>query len=314
MKYNFLVNPHSGSGKGQQIWQQLKAYLDEHQISYSVFHSEYAGHPRQLANQLATNHGQNECLVVVGGDGTLHEAVTGLIRADQDQPLPFAYIPAGTGNDFARGYGVSFRPLAALQQILTNQKPHPINIGHFIDHRRSNQGIFLNNFGIGFDAAIVNHTVDSKLKRVLNRLHLGTLSYAFKTVKILFSQHAFPVEVIQDGQKTSFNRAFLVVTSNHPYIGGGVKIAADQHIDQATLELAIMEKRHWVPFLWTILLFATGRLIYARHVHLFRGPQIRYRVLAREYGQIDGEVLGQEAFDLTLTCLSYPVWQTPLQK
>lgn len=314
MNYIFLINPRAGSGKGQQVWEKIRTYLTNTSISYQAVESKQVGQPRDLAEEIANHHPDNSCLVVIGGDGTLHEAMTGLVAANQKHRLPLAYIPAGTGNDFARGYGISTQPLTAFQQIITNSHPHPINVGQFTNHQDDSQGIFLNNFGIGFDAAIVEHTVDSKLKAFLNRHHLGTLSYAFKTIKILFTQPAFHVKVTQDGQLFDFPRAFLVVTSNHPYIGGGIKIAADQQIGEEKLELTIIEKRHWPTFLWAIIMFASGKLIHSRFAHLFRGKVLSYQSSPQQYGQIDGEVLAKQRFDLSLSCISYPMWQEPINK
>lgn len=311
MNYTFLINPRAGSGKGLQVWHAVKAVLDKNGISYRALFSKRAGHPRELAIHLARKQLTNTCLVVIGGDGTLHEALTGLIASEQEQPLPAAYIPAGTGNDFARGYGISFNPLTALQQILDNHQPRPINVGHYLDCQQHKTGIFLNNFGIGFDAAIVEHTVDSKLKAVLNRLRLGTISYALKTIKILFTQPPFHVRVTCADRTYDYPRAFLVVTSNHPYIGGGVKIAADQRISEEKLELAVLEKRHWPRFLFAIIMFATGRLINCRQTHLFRGKELTYQTFSPQYGQTDGEVLTKETFNLKLTCRTYPFWQVP---
>lgn len=115
MKYCFLVNPCAGSGKGKLAWQQIHSYLVKTGINYDYLLSQHPGHPRRLAAQLASNRGQTDCLVVVGGDGTLHEVITGLLETPQREQLPVAYIPAGTGNDFARGYGISVKPLQALR-------------------------------------------------------------------------------------------------------------------------------------------------------------------------------------------------------
>lgn len=309
MKYIFLINPRSGSGKGINVWQKISAYLATTSISYRAVISKQAGQPRNLAKNIANKQLHNSCLVVIGGDGTLHEAVTGLLEARTTKKLPFAYILAGTGNDFARGYGISFQPLIAFQQIINARQARLINLGHFYNRQNNSSGIFLNNLGIGFDAAIVKHTVDSRLKSFLNKHHLGTLSYALKTIKVLVHQPPFHVQVSDGQHKYDFSQAFLVVASNHPYIGGGIKIAADQRIDEEQLELAIIEKKQWLPFLWAIVMFASGNLIHSQAAHLFRGRQLTYKAAPRQYGQVDGEVLSKSTFDLELSCLAYPMWQ-----
>ena len=313
MKYHFIINPCAGGGKARTAWQQVQAALTATpEVEYDHVTSRFAGQPRELAIQ-AAQRGDCDCLVVVGGDGTLHEVITGLMTTRQDDPLPVAYIPAGTGNDFARGYGISTDPRQALGQILTTRRAHRINIGHYHDASRGCDGIFLNNFGIGFDAAIVHATNHSRAKAFLNHHHLGTFAYIYKAVRVLFSQPAFRVTVNAGGHQWTFDHAFLLVASNHPYIGGGVKIAADQHIDRRELELVVVEKRRWPVLLWAMLMFASGHLVESRLAHLFRGEKLRYAVTPAQYGQIDGDEPGKHAFDLTLDCRSYPLWQTPLK-
>ena len=312
MKYHFIINPCAGGGKAWTAWHQVQTALAAKPgIQFDHATSQYAGHPRELAIQ-AVQRGDCDCLVVVGGDGTLHEVITGLIATQQEEPLPVGYIPAGTGNDFARGYGIATEPRQALDQILTNQHPHWINIGHYHDFSRECEGIFLNNFGIGFDAAIVHATNHSWAKAFLNRHHLGTFAYIYKAVRVFFAQPAFRVVVDDDGHQRTFNHAFLLVASNHPYISGGVRIAADQRIDRRELELVVVEKRHWLTLLWAMLMFASGQLVDSRFAHLFRGTQLRYAVTPAQYGQIDGDEPGKHPFDLALDCCSYPLWQTPL--
>lgn len=305
MKYCFLINPCAGSGKGKSVWQQVNAYLVKAGIDYSYLLSKYPGHPRTLARQLASEHHRVDSLVVVGGDGTLHEVITGLIEIPQATKLPVAYIPAGTGNDFARGYGIATKPLAALDQILNNQQPHLINVGKYHDMASGQHGIFLNNFGIGFDAAIVHATNNSRAKDFLNHHHLGTFSYISKAIKVLLTQSPFKVQI--NGQ--TFNRAFLLIASNHPYIGGGIKVAPDQRVDQRQLELVVVEKRHWLTLVWSILMFAFGKIPYSRYSHVFHGSTLTYQVNPAEYGQVDGEEPGKHAFQLRLSCCSYPFWQ-----
>ena len=312
MKYMFLINPLAGSGKGRQVWRQLALLLDEQRVDYEKVTSTRLGHPRQLARQVAQTRPDINCLVVVGGDGTLHEAIAGLLSNRRTSTLPVAYVPAGTGNDFARGYGISTRPRQALRQILENNCRHVINVGRFYDHASQKQGIFLNNLGIGFDAAIVHATNHSRAKDFLNHHHLGTFSYIVKAVRVLFTQPIFRVQVNVAGSgEQVFDRAFLLIASNHPFIGGGIRVAPDQRVDQQQLELVVLAKAGRLSIIRSIILFACGRLPGSRHTQVFRGTKLRYHLSPAQYGQVDGEELGRHAFELDLSCTSYPVWQQP---
>ena len=130
--YEIIINPASGSGKGTQVWKIIQQALHDQHVSFSDHISHSAGQPRQIVLQLLQSPAFHpDCIIVIGGDGTLHEVISGLMQAKQNVPIPVAYIPAGTGNDFARGYGISTNPTQALQQILNNHQIHTINIGKF---------------------------------------------------------------------------------------------------------------------------------------------------------------------------------------
>lgn len=313
VRYLFLINPHSGSGKGMKAWRQIHQYLQEQQIDFRYVFSKYPEHPRELAAMCVQDNSAVDCLVVIGGDGTLHEVFTGLLLS-KARTCPVGYIPAGTGNDFARGYRISTKPVVALKQVLANHRPHPINVGRYRELNQGRTGIFLNNFGIGFDAAIVHATNHSRAKEWLNHHHLGTFSYIFKAIQVLFTQPSFEVRVSNQGKETVFPRGFLVIASNHPYIGGGICAAPDQRIDQQQLELVVVEKQNWRTLLPAMIAFVSGRIIYSPYAHVFRGRRLKYCIQPAQYGQIDGEEPGRHAFSLELACQEYPMWQEPLTK
>ncbi|MCG4788253.1 acylglycerol kinase family protein, partial [Roseburia faecis] len=79
-------------------WQQLQSRLNELNIVYQVVETRYHGHAVDLAERIAhrfASAAATHVVMVVGGDGTLHETLNGLIKANSS--LPLAYIPAGSG-------------------------------------------------------------------------------------------------------------------------------------------------------------------------------------------------------------------------
>ncbi len=77
--YYFIVNPNSRSGRGQVIWLQLQKVLSERRIAYRAYLTEYVGHAKELA-AFISQKGTSEApvsLIAVGGDGTIHEVLTG---------------------------------------------------------------------------------------------------------------------------------------------------------------------------------------------------------------------------------------------
>ena len=104
--YYCIVNPSARSGKGKEIWESLEKRFIDKKIEYKVVYTKGPGHATKLATQItekiSDKNGYAELpikIVVMGGDGTLNEAINGI--KDFDNTL-VGYIPIGSSNDFSR--------------------------------------------------------------------------------------------------------------------------------------------------------------------------------------------------------------------
>ena len=90
----------------------------------------------------------SSAIIVVGGDGSVHEAVNGILKSGR--PTTFGLIPAGTGNDFAKACGIPLDWQEATRllarQLAGERSGRPVDAG------RMNDRFFANGAGIGFDA------------------------------------------------------------------------------------------------------------------------------------------------------------------
>lgn len=91
-----IVNPYGGSRKGLHVLQQVNQALQGAGAELDSLVTEHSDHAGQLA--LETDLSQYDCLCVIGGDGTVHSVVNGLMRREAKIGIPIALIPAGTGN------------------------------------------------------------------------------------------------------------------------------------------------------------------------------------------------------------------------
>lgn len=313
MHYSIIINPVAGGGRGNSTWSTVKAALDAAQLDYTPLFTRDEEGATYLTMRLADRHAgrPDETLIVIGGDGTLHQVVNGVLQSKngRQHPLPIGYIPCGTGNDFARGYGISTNPLTALHQILDAETTEPVTIGHYHDAIKNEDGYFLNNLGIGFDAAVVSRTNASKSKRRHNRLHLGAFSYVSQALGVLYDQAPFTLMVQQERTRQLFPNAFIVIASNHPFIGGGRKVAPDRDLAEPNLELLVVERHNWLITFWTMWLFLREHLARSRFAHRFVGTHLHYTTTSLEFGQVDGEEMGNRFVDLELGTASYPFRQ-----
>lgn len=263
MKYYFIVNLTSRTGKARKIWIEVERELKRQKVDYEAYMTEYGGHGRELANALCTRaiaacglpeepgkpaaaerlgepgpEGAMEpvagakclgepkepqsCLVVVGGDGTANEVINGMHHFEE---ILFGYIPTGSGNDLGRGLGISREPLLALQGIMEAKEVFPMDLGRVTDGE-GNSHYFNISSGIGIDADVCRMALSSRLKKFLNFLGLGSLTYVILTIKALFTMPTTEVTASFDGgEKRKISKMIFVAGMNHPWEGGGVPMA-----------------------------------------------------------------------------------------
>src|SRR5690625_1314250 len=180
--YIFIINPIAGNGSARKIHAQMlqnPAYIQLQPVSY---YTEYRGHAEVIAAEISEvlNGKMVEGIVVIGGDGTLHEVMNGL----KVRHLPIAFIPGGSGNDFARGLGLKKDSLEILRSIKKNIKTADYWLGKYETNETKNQ-YFVNCIGFGFDAVVAASANRSRLKGIFNRLSLGSIIYLFYLIKEL---------------------------------------------------------------------------------------------------------------------------------
>lgn len=301
--YNPAAGAHTAASKLALVEKALKAK----QLDYTVTTSQYAGHMVQLARQIGSFKDRKDgVILVVGGDGTLNQAITGL-RLTSSQ-MPVAYVPAGSGNDFARGIGQARDAQGAIDQILAATEPLMLDVGRYHEASRDESGYFVNNIGVGFDAAIVSATNRSRVKKWLNRIHLGTLAYMVNLIGVFFSRRPFPVAVYVDGKRELIHRAFLVTTTNHPYFGGGVRILPGANPSDGLLDLIVVEHLNTPFFIFLMVQLVLGRHLRYKQVHHYRSATIELQTNSLEFGQMDGEELGSRPYDLQFSVVKQAFW------
>jgi diacylglycerol kinase (ATP) len=291
MKLYFIVNPAAKNGRCKKVWKRLEKVLHEKHISYQVFFTSRQGDGTRIARQIIESTSETTAIIAVGGDGTVHEVANGV--------FPFkhgivGYIPAGTGNDFSRGIHIPNHPRKALEHILLLVKNHcfsAYDIGQFAGpHVR--EGLFVSNLGCGFDAQIARKANRSKLKSLFNRLSLGKFVYVLYLIKELIFYQPAKVVLQIDGEEHLFERTWLVTISNHPYYGGGMKIAPYAKTDDGLFQIIVVDN---ISRLKILLLFVTvfwGGHTKMKEVKVLTGKQIHLHTSSPLPLHADGENIG----------------------
>lgn len=314
MNYSIILNHHAGNGNADKAWSLIQPFLDQQKISYRLETTKYPNHAAYLGSRIAQVRPSDDTIVIViGGDGTLHQVINGLMKTATHQhrpPIPVGYIPAGTDHNFALGYGIALRPLQALQQILSADKPTMINVGHYHEAIRGEDGYFLNNLGIGFDAEIISRTNTVKVRHKAKKVH--RLTYFRKALGVMYDQEPFTLMVQNGIKRYLYPQAYIAIASNHPFTNGGFRVAADTSLATPQLELMVAERKNWPMTSWQLFQFARGRLDRSRFAHHFRGNDLHFTTSSLEFIQADGEEMGNRFVDMAFDTALYPIWQNSL--
>lgn len=233
----FIVNRTAKTGKSAAVWKQIKQYMTQSGVSYKAFETKYKGHATQLAERISSLPDNDIRLVVVGGDGTINEAVNGI---KDFESVRFAIVPSGSGNDFARGLGLEDDVEHILNQVIDadEEQDRRIDLGvvSFDDCEKARY--FTISSGFGMDAIVCKKALTSKLKTVLNKLHLGSLTYLLITIQTLLSMHTTACKMVIDGKEVcSYDRLIFSAAMNMRAEGGGVPMSPDACFDDGFLNL-----------------------------------------------------------------------------
>lgn len=311
-KLEIILNRKAGNGESLRIWKTIKHFLKKNDIDFQIHTTQKNGDGVRIAQELADHLEVNTKILVLGGDGTLNQSVNG-VKNSKNPNTPLAYIPAGSGNDFSRGIKLHhIKPLILLQDILSMENPRLIDVGKATFPEQTKY--FVNNIGIGLDANTVYTTNHSKRKDFLNKIKLGTLAYVSSLVKVIKEQGAFPLTVITDDGIKKFDQAYIVSATNHPYFGGGVAIDPLATPFDGKLDLVVVNKITGMTFVKLFSkLLTNGSHLQDENVWHTQTKSFTLSSLHDEYGQMDGEELKPQEFEINFEVSSHPFW-LPIEK
>ncbi|MEV7630781.1 diacylglycerol kinase family protein [Microbacterium sp. NPDC089318] len=217
-----VVNPHSGRGRGSRAGEQAAVALD---AAGALVHA-MMGDTTQSAQELVREAllRQWDGAVVVGGDGTLAGVVDLLAEAG----TPVALVPAGTGDDLARGLAIDhLSPADAARAVLTGAAQR-IDLGTVTSQGRTRA--FLTVAAMGFDAKVSERTNLLRWPRGRLRYHLALVIELLRLRPTLF-------RVGIDGAAPVSRPGTLLAVGNTASYGGGMPMCAGARPSDAALDV-----------------------------------------------------------------------------
>lgn len=310
MHYSVILNPTAGNGAAAKTWEVIHQQLVQANVDFDLQTTKDKSSTSYLARRLYQGHQASDTtVIVVGGDGTLHDVLNSLKHqalTNGQTPLPLAYIPTSNLSRFALAYKISLDPLKALQQVLGATTTEAVNIGHCHDAIKDQDRYFINSIGIGFDAALTSRARKQRQRR---RFHWGRFPFLLHSASVLYDQQPFQLMVNQGLHRSLYPKAYIAVINNHPFIDSGFQLASSSGLQTPTLDFTVAERRGWPITLWQLHQFYRGKLTASRFATHLVGKKFHCTTTSLEFGQIDGEDMGNRFIDLTVDTSTYPFRQ-----
>jgi YegS/Rv2252/BmrU family lipid kinase len=292
-----LYNPHAGCQQSSKILKKVLQFFEDHHIDVELLKTERPWHGKELAQQV--NLEGHDAFCVIGGDGTLHEVVNGLMLRPQAQHIPLAVIPGGTGNSLANDLGLSSVD-AALAALLAG-KSVPMDLGEirFRDPEgKEEQRYFLNLVGLGMGVR-ANLTAE-------NLRWLGFQRYNAAILYHIAQNKGLRVEIVADGTRLAglsrdSKPLSIVMIQNTVHGGKNLILAPAAKIDDGSLDLVFAPQ---MGRLKMISLFnrvtKDGSHVKEPGVHAGTFKTLSIRTPVPEPINMDGENYGTTPVDITV--------------
>lgn len=296
--YLFIINEYSR--KGKNVKDRIRALMDTYPVSYDLITTDYTQHASELARSYSKTLSSDTLLVAVGGDGTLNEVVQGVYDAGKNYPV--AYLPTGSGNDFARSHDLSKSIEMSLKRLLTNKSAKELDI--VVGKTDNEKLIAVNSIGFGIDGMVI-----SKLNENSSKQKMGKFSYLMSVLSAYFSQKEFSLTLTHENEHITYEKALLVVFANHKFFGGGIPIHPLADPSDAYIDIVVAEKISFPELLAILYRILTNEShLSHKKVHSFRFKSCSVSIDPPQFGQHDGELIDRNVSSMTLSTAKQKFW------
>ena len=278
MKFIITVNPHGGKKLGPRLLNRVKPLFEAKGIELFVVETTFAGHAKELANQL--NITEYDGFIGIGGDGTLHEIINGMLSRHDGRKIPIGIIPGGSGNSYMHDLQLT-DPLKAAKAIINGKTraldTAKVEVNHIIKYSN-------NMIGWGLVTDVGNQAEHFRW--------LGTNRYTILSVVEVLRHKSRPATLIMD-DKIIEDEFIFIIACNSIHVGKGMKMAPKARLDDGLIDLIVI--RSGVSR--TRLLQVLPKLFDGSHIN---EPELEYYQTSQfslipetdEILNIDGEIMG----------------------
>lgn len=295
---HIIINQRSRNS--DTVFKKILIELPKYTNNYKTYITDNIEQLEKVIVQLKKTIQPSDIVVTVGGDGSLNQTVSFFEKYDLKNNL--GYIPSGSGNDFARTHGIPVKTKAAIAHLFQVKESKNLSVIQATQGETVQYAV--NSLGFGIDG-LVNHMINSSNQKKT----FGPFAYLSGVLTAFSKQEKFSTTIKVDDEIHSYDQVQLVLVTNNPYFGGGIKIVPEADGTDDYLEVVVAEDvsaGHLLSILPRIL--TNQSHLSHKNLHTFKGKEVAVFSDSKQYGQKDGEVFNQEGFAYTFKTIKKDFW------
>lgn len=296
-KWMVIANPKAGKNKVLEEWHLIDSALKGAGVEFDSVFSKSKYHSIELAVKAVRDGYRN--IIAVGGDGTIHEVVNGIFLQKEvpTDDIRLGVIPAGSGNDWVKMYGIPADYVKCAEIIaagkVVKQDIFRVDV---VESKVKQSRFMINGSGVGLDAVICRECNAMKEKGQSGKwIYVKAAAKSF----LKMSSKLFRVEV--DGEIFFEGKALSVALANGIYSGGGMIQAPDAVMDDGMVNVTVIGNMSRAKILVRFKELFSGRIYQIPDIYHTVGKSVKISIDGDEFPvEVDGEVVGGTPVELTV--------------
>ena len=276
-KIFFVYNPHAGreqiGSKLNEIIRILAGHSNELTVVPTIGYQD-------AQNRIEKLQDGYDLVVCSGGDGTLDEVVTGMMKRPPEKRIPVGYIPAGTANDFARSLKIP-RNMTDAATVAMVGKPFACDIGSF----NQDTFVYIASFGI---FTVVSYSTKQEVKNVL-----GHMAYILEAMKSLVNIKSYQMKVSCDEKEIEGDFLFGMITNSTSVAGFQGLVRNEVVFDDGVYEATFIRRPKNPLEIQELLSAMIDAKINSNYMYTFRTKRLVIESKEAVPWTLDGEFGGE---------------------
>jgi len=298
-KWGVIANPKSGSRRYFRRKITVEERLKKAGLDVDFVFSQYPEHACELARDFVERGIRN--LMIIGGDGTISEVIHGVFCSSVDpQEVTFAVIPSGTGNDWARYWGIR-KSLRKSLSVILKGNTRLVDVGKLTYNLKRQKKIkyFINSVGIGYDAQVVQYS------EIIGRFIPGkNWVYTFSIIAGAVMHAPKMLSLYADGEHFLEDKVYTMSIGNGPYTGGGIKQTPQASPLDGKFDVMVAIKPTFFQLVRGLYHLFRSNLQEDSFVKYFRTKELKITTTKRHKVEADGILLKNSKAPYEISILS----------